>query len=249
MKAASVLCLGFCATLATAAGPQESGDTVSTSAGELKIIPINHATLALRYGGQTILVDPVGDKSRYAGLGKPQLILITDIHGDHFNQQVLTALCGDETKLVASAAVAEQLSEGLHKRTTVMSNGQHAVVGIPIEAIAAYNLSAERQKYHPKARGNGYVLTIGDKRVYISGDTEDIPEMRSLKNIDIAFVCMNLPYTMDVEQAAQAVRSFKPKVVYPYHCRGSDLNKFKELVRIEAGVEVRLRDWYTDAKM
>ncbi len=253
MKAASALCLGFCATfaavLATAAPPQESRDRISTSAGELTIIPINHATLALRYDGQTVLVDPVGDRSRYAGLEKPQLILITDIHGDHFNKEVLTSLCGEETKIVAPPAVAEQLPEQLRKRTTVLSSGQHAVAGLAIDAVAAYNLNPDRQKFHSKGRGNGYVLTIGGKRIYISGDTEDTPEMRSLKDIDIAFLCMNLPYTMDVEQAARAVRVFRPKVVYPYHYRGSDLKKFKELVGTDTGIEVRLRDWYAGARM
>ena len=118
------------------------------------------------------------------------------------------------------------------------------MAGVKIEAIAAYNLAAERQRYHPKGRGNGYVLTLGDKRVYVSGDTEDVPEMRALKDIDVAFLCMNLPFTMTVEQAAGAVRAFRPKVVYPYHCRGSDLEKFRQLVGTEPGVEVRLRDWY-----
>jgi L-ascorbate metabolism protein UlaG (beta-lactamase superfamily) len=107
-----------------------------------------------------------------------------------------------------------------------------------------YNLTAERLKFHTKGRGNGYVVTLGGKRIYLSGDTEDIPEMLALKNIDVAFVCMNLPYTMTVEQAARAVRAFRPRVVYPYHYRGSDLNKFKELVGTDAGVEVRLREWY-----
>jgi len=107
-----------------------------------------------------------------------------------------------------------------------------------------YNLTADRLKYHNKGRGNGYVVTVGGKRIYISGDTEDIPEMRALKNIDVAFVCMNLPYTMTEEQAASAVREFKPKIVYPFHYRGSDVEKFKKLVGEDSGVEVRLRDWY-----
>ncbi len=107
-----------------------------------------------------------------------------------------------------------------------------------------YNLTADRLKFHDKGRGNGYVLTLGGKRVYLSGDTEDILEMRALKNIDVAFVCMNLPYTMTVDQAASAVREFKPKIVYPYHYRGSDLEKFKTAVGSDLGVDVRIRDWY-----
>jgi L-ascorbate metabolism protein UlaG (beta-lactamase superfamily) len=127
----------------------------------------------------------------------------------------------------------------------VLTNGQTApLLGVQIEAVAAYNLTADRAKFHAKGRGNGYVLTLGDKRVYLSGDTEDIPEMRALKNIEVAFLCMNLPYTMTVEQAASAVRAFRPKIVYPYHCRGSDLGQFKKLVGEDSGVEVRIRDWY-----
>jgi len=254
MKAAFALGLGLCVILtarivSAAATEKEPRDSLSTSLGELSIIPINHATLALKCDGKTILVDPVGDKTQYTGLENPQVVLITDIHGDHFNKPTLEAICGPETRLVVPPAVAEQLPATLRQRATVLGNGSHAVVGFPIDAIAAYNLSPDRLKFHPKGRGNGYVLTIGGKRIYISGDTEDTPEMLALKNIDVAFLCMNLPYTMDVEQAARAVRAFKPRIVYPYHYRGSDLNKFKQLVGTDAGIEVRLRDWYAGSKM
>jgi L-ascorbate metabolism protein UlaG (beta-lactamase superfamily) len=113
-----------------------------------------------------------------------------------------------------------------------------------LEAIPAYNLTAERLKFHAKGRGNGYVLTLGGKRVYISGDSEDTPEMRSLKDIDVAFLCMNLPYTMSVVQAAGAIQAFRPRVVYPYHYRGTDLDRLKQLLANEKDIEVRLRDWY-----
>ena len=137
------------------------------------------------------------------------------------------------------------MPENLRKQTTALANGEtKSLHEIKIEAVPMYNLTPERLKFHNKGRGNGYVLTLGGKRVYISGDTEDIPEMRALKNIDIAFVCMNLPYTMDVNQAAGAVREFRPRIVYPYHYRGSDVEKFKSLVGNDRGVEVRLRDWY-----
>ena len=130
-------------------------------------------------------------------------------------------------------------------RTICVANGEtKSLLGLTVEAMPMYNTIPERTKFHPKGRGNGYVLTFADKRVYLSGDTEDIPEMRALKNIDVAFICMNLPYTMTPEQAAGAVREFRPKIVYPYHCRGSDLDKFKRLVSEVNGVEVRLRDWY-----
>ncbi len=255
MKSASALGLGFGLLIAAsgiwtrAATPQgPAADTIPTAAGELSIIPINHATLALRWDSKTILVDPVGDKGRYAKLQTPQVILITDIHGDHFSKETLAAVCGPDTRLVVPPAVAEQLPQDLRKQATVLSNGEHAETGVRVEAVAAYNLSPERQKFHSRGRGNGYVLSMGGKRIYISGDTEGVPEMLALNNIDVAFICMNLPYTMDVQQAAQAVLAFKPKMVYPYHYRGSDLNKFKELVGKDAAIEVRLRDWYTPEK-
>ena len=222
-----------------------SGDVIPAQDGNITVYPINHATLALQWSGTTIYVDPVGGAARFKGLPPPSLILLTDIHGDHLSKETLEALAKPETKLVAPPAAAEQLPSGLRERTTVLTNGQKGGIhGIPIEATAAYNTTPERQRYHAKGRGNGYVVTLGSKRVYISGDTEDTPEMRALKDIDVAFLCMNLPYTMTVEQAAEAVRAFKPKIVYPYHCRGSDLAKFKALVGAEAGVEVRLKDWY-----
>ncbi len=228
-----------------AAGAALTGDRVPTNDGDLIIHPINHATLALGWKNLTVYADPVGGASRFTGLPRPDLILITDIHADHFNVETLEALADDRAELVAPPAVAEQLPAALRKRTTVLTNGSSkSVMGLTIHALPMYNLTPERRQFHPKGRGNGYVATFGGKRVYLSGDTEDIPEMRDLKNIDVAFLCMNLPYTMTVEQAASAVRAFKPKIVYPYHYRGSDLNRFKELVGTDLGVEVRLRDWY-----
>jgi L-ascorbate metabolism protein UlaG (beta-lactamase superfamily) len=221
------------------------GDTIATSEGDLIIHPINHATFVLGWKGGTLYVDPVGGAKRFEGLPRPDLILVTDIHGDHLDGGTLEAVAGDKTALVVPSAVAEKLPEKLRKQATVLANGEtKSVSGVSIEAVPMYNLTADRLKFHSKGRGNGYVFTIGGKRLYISGDTEDIAEMRALKNIDVAFVCMNLPYTMTVEQAASAVREFKPKIVYPYHYRGSDTEKFKQLVGADSGVEVRLRDWY-----
>ena len=218
------------------------GDKIATRDGDLVVHPINHATFAMAWKDKTIYVDPVGGGKRFDGLPKPDLILVTDIHGDHLDAGTLEAIGGSAT-IVAPAAVAEKLPEKL--QTTVLANGEtKSVAGVSIEAVPMYNLTADRLKFHTKGRGNGYVVVLGGKRVYISGDTEDIPEMRALKNIDMAFVCMNLPYTMTVEQAAGAVREFKPKIVYPYHYRGSDTEKFKQLVGNDSGVEVRLRDWY-----
>ena len=137
------------------------------------------------------------------------------------------------------------MTEALKSKLVILKNGETKEIhGVKITAVPMYNLTTERLKFHDEGRGNGYVVEMGGKRIYLSGDTEDIPEMRSLKNIDIAFVCMNLPYTMTEAQAASAVREFHPKVVYPYHYRGSDLEKFKTLVGTDVGVEVRIRDWY-----
>lgn len=220
-------------------------ERIPGKAGDVTLFPIEHATLALQAGNHTVYVDPVGGATRFDGVPNPTLILITDIHGDHLNVGTLQALARERTPIVAPAAVVETLPAELKSHTTTLNLGQKTEAnGVPIEAIAAYNLTPERQRYHEKGRGVGYVLVLAGQRIYLSGDTEDIPEMRALKDIDVAFVCMNLPYTMTVEQAADAVRAFRPKRVYPYHYRGSDLAKFKELVGTDAGVEVRLLDWY-----
>jgi L-ascorbate metabolism protein UlaG (beta-lactamase superfamily) len=238
---ASCLLLGS----AQAAENKITGDTIATQDGDLIIHPVNHATFVLSWKGKTIYVDPVGGGQRFEGLPRPDLILVTDIHGDHLHPETLAAVAGEKATLVAPLAAAEKLPENLRKQTTALPNGQtKSLAGITVESVPMYNLTQERLNYHSKGRGNGYVLTIGGKRLYISGDTEDIPEMRALKNIDVAFVCMNLPYTMTPDQAASAVREFKPKIVYPYHYRGSDVEKFKTLVGSDHGVEVRLRDWY-----
>jgi L-ascorbate metabolism protein UlaG (beta-lactamase superfamily) len=221
------------------------GDALPTAQGNAILHPVNHSTVVLGWNALTIYTDPVGDATRFEGLPLPQLILITDIHGDHFNVETLKRLVRADTRLVAPQAVADQLPAEWRDRLTILTNAQTAsVCGVGIEAIPMYNTTPERQQYHPKGRGNGYVLTLADKRVYLSGDTEDIPEMRTLKGIDAAFVCMNLPYTMTVDQAASAVKAFKPKTVYPYHYRGSDLERFRRLLADEPGITVRIVDWY-----
>jgi L-ascorbate metabolism protein UlaG (beta-lactamase superfamily) len=241
----AVIILVLSGTLTCSADGTPTPDTIATEDGALKIFPINHATLALQWKDRTIYADPVGGAKAFQGLPKPDLILVTDIHGDHFSKETLAELAGPNTKLVCPAAVADQMTPDLRRSATILTNGQTGeLMGVKIEAIPMYNLTPERLKFHNKGRGKGYVVTLGGKRIYLSGDTEDIPEMRALKNIDVAFVCMNLPYTMTIEQAAQAVRAFKPRIVYPYHYRGSDINKFKELVGTDVGVDVRLRDWY-----
>jgi L-ascorbate metabolism protein UlaG (beta-lactamase superfamily) len=238
--------LGVAAALGGAASAADlTGDRIDTDQGPLVIHPISHATFAMAWDGKVIYNDPIGGAAAFQGLPKPDLILLSDIHGDHFDAATLEAVAEADTKLVAPAAVAEQLPQALRAKTTVLANGaKETVLGVMIEAVPMYNTTPDRLQYHTKGRGNGYVLGMGGKRVYISGDTEDIPEMRALKDIDVAFVCFNLPYTMTEEQAASAVKAFKPKIVYPYHYRGSDIDKFKSLVGQDEGIEVRVGDWY-----
>jgi len=227
-----------------------AADTVTTKNGPLEIYPVNHAAMVLKWNGTTVYVDPYGGVARVAEYAKPDLILITDIHQDHMDISTLQALDTKGTTLVVPQAVADLLPEALKKECRVLANGEKTTAReIEIEAIPMYNLPETGDAMHPKGRGNGYVLTLGGKRIYISGDTEDIKEMRALKHIDVAFVCMNLPYTMDVDQAASAVLEFKPAIVYPYHYRGqnglSDVHRFENLVNAgNSDIEVRLRNWY-----
>ncbi|GAA4807903.1 MBL fold metallo-hydrolase [Litoribaculum gwangyangense] len=216
----------------------------------LKIHPIEHASVVLEFGDLTIFIDPTLGATAYKDFNKPDFIVITDIHGDHMNIETLIALDLKTTKILAPKAVAEQLPEELKSNVVIINNGEiKNFVSFMIEAIPMYNLRQEALKFHEKGRGNGYVFTFSGERVYFSGDTEDIPEMRALKNIDKAFVCMNLPYTMTVESAASAVLEFKPKQVYPYHYRGqgglSDVEKFKSIVHeANPNIEVVQLDWY-----
>ncbi len=214
------------------------------SAGDMSFIPIKHATFVIKTKSATIYVDPVGDVQTFKKFPQPDIILITDIHRDHLAPDIIHSLKKKETIIVGPQAVVDKLKYGM-----TLNNGENKTIkDIHIEAIPMYNLTADREKYHPKGRGNGYVLTLNNKRIYISGDTEDIPEMRSLKNIDYAFVCMNLPYTMTVDRAASAVLEMEPEVVIPYHYRGkggfSDLEKFKRLVSKNKDIEVKLLNWY-----
>ena len=224
-------------------------DSIPTKLGQLTIQPVQHASLVLTVKGVTIYADPSG-ADNYKNIAPPTIILITDIHGDHFDVKTIEAVKTANTILVVPQAVADKLPATDKDHLVILANGSNVTQsGIAIEAVPMYNLPESATAMHTKGRGNGYVLGIGGKQVYISGDTQGIPEMRSLKDIDVAFVCMNLPYTMDVKEAADAVLAFKPKIVYPYHYRGqgglSDVNTFKSLV--EAGnkkIDVRLLNWY-----
>ena len=215
---------------------------------DITFTPIEHATMVIQTRESTIYVDPVGDVSRFAQFPKPDIILATHLHGDHFNPAVIASLKSKDTVVVGPKNVIDLLGYG-HP----LKNGEEATVkDIRIEALPAYNTTPGRMEFHPKDRDNGYVLNVDKKRIYISGDTEDITAIRGLKNIDFAFLCMNLPYTMTVEQAASAVLEMKPKKVSPYHYSGkngiSDLKGFKRLVGDDKDIEVLLLDWYYGKK-
>jgi len=238
-------CLCAMAVLTANTQAQSKQDRITTMDGDVEIFPVSHASFVMRWKEMTIVVDPVGDSGAYKAFPKANLVLLTDIHQDHLNLKTLSTVIREDVKIVAPSAVAAMLTPELRDRTVILTNGQNATIAaISVEAMPMYNTTQGRLNYHVKGRGNGYVLAIGKKRFYISGDTEDIPEMRALKNIDAAFLCMNLPFTMTVDQAASAVNQFKPKMVYPYHYRGSDLESFKKLIANGNGVEVRLLTWY-----
>jgi L-ascorbate metabolism protein UlaG (beta-lactamase superfamily) len=228
-------------------------DVVKTDVGDLKITPINHASLLLEWSGIAIYVDPTS-QGDYTGLPKANLILITDIHGDHMDPKAVAALKREgkpETLIFAPEAVGKTIGDAV-----ILKNGERrGVAGLAIggtmaiEAVPMYNLTrgpASGQLYHPKGRGNGYILTLGRMRprIYIAGDTECIPEMKALKTIDVAFMCMNLPYTQTPQEAAECVKAFRPAIVYPYHYRGQDPKVFADALKDEKGIEVRLRNWY-----
>lgn len=231
-----VLFIFLCMTLVLAR--QNNRETIHFS-------PISHATFVIETTGTCIYVDAVGESNLYEKFAEADIILITHTHRDHLSPETIGSLKTDKTIIVGPQTVIDELGYG-----TVLNNGETKQIGsVMIEAIPMYNLTKERQKFHPQGQGNGYVITLDDKRIYISGDTEDIPEMRELKDIDYAFICMNLPYTMTVEQAASAVLEMKPGVVIPYHYRGtdgfSDIEKFKELViSKDRDIEVKLLHWY-----
>jgi L-ascorbate metabolism protein UlaG (beta-lactamase superfamily) len=217
-------------------------EKIPTASGEIRITPIRHASLMIEMGEGVIHIDP-WSQGNYSGLPKAGLVLITDIHGDHLDPKALAEVRKADTKILAPGAAKERVPEA-----EVIRNGESKTVqGIQVEAVPMYNLQRGPQPgllFHDKGRGNGYVVTLGGKRLYFSGDTECVPEIKALKNIDVAFLTMNLPYTMPPDEAAACVKAFRPKVVYPYHYRGSDLKVFEEALKGEKGIEVRVRNWY-----
>lgn len=248
---AFALALLFSLTLIFTYAQRPPADREAIKGGELTIQPITHATLVLSFLNKNIYVDPTGGADAFKGLGAPDMILLTDIHGDHLEPKTIDAINTAHAVIVVPQAVADKLPATTDKsKLVILKNGDKTTqLGVSIEAIPMYNLPESPTAMHTKGRGNGYILNIGGKNVYISGDTADTPEMRALKNIDIAFVCMNLPYTMDVATAARGVLAFKPKIVYPYHYRGQDTNQFKALVNAgDPNIDVRLRNWYPSTK-
>lgn len=224
-----------------------SGDVFETPVGQVTIHPISHASFVMETPFGTIIVDPVGEVALYDGLPEPDLILITHEHGDHYNADTLAGLRSTNLQVITNPAVLDMLDNT--DNASALANGEEGTWGdVSIQAIAAYNTTEDRLNFHPQGRDNGYVVDLGGFRVYISGDTEDVPEMRALEDIDLAFVCMNLPFTMDVAAAADAVREFAPTAVYPYHYRGrdngtQDPQEFADLVGDAA--EVKMGPWYS----
>jgi L-ascorbate metabolism protein UlaG (beta-lactamase superfamily) len=203
----------------------------------LKITFLGHGTLMLDYNGWIIHVDPVSAEADYAALPPGDLILVTHEHGDHLDAAAVARITRPGTVIVANPAAAGKL-----RGAVVLRNGESTTAGsVKIEALPAYNTSPGRDRFHPKGRDNGYLLTIAGKRIYIAGDTEETPEMKALKNIDIAFLPMNQPYTMTPEQVAKAARAFKPRVLYPYHTGDTDTARLAALLEGK-GVEVRIRN-------
>jgi L-ascorbate metabolism protein UlaG (beta-lactamase superfamily) len=220
-------------------GPMQE-DTIPTSAGPLVITFVGHGTLMFRHGGKVIHLDPVGREADYATMPKADLVLITHEHGDHLDTAAVGTLRKAGTQVVVSPSC-----EGRVRGAEVMRNGEtREVAGIRVEAVPAYNLVHKRpdgQPFHPRGNGNGYILTFGNVRVYVAGDTENTPEMKALRGIDVAFLPMNLPYTMTPEMVADAARAFRPRILYPYHFGQTDPQALVRLLAGEAGIEVRVR--------
>ena len=229
--------------LASMAG-ELSKDIFSTSRGDLAITFVGHGTLMMEWGGLVIHIDPVMREADYAKMPKADLVLVTHHHGDHLDVTALEFVMKDESHAIMTEKCIEQLEN--FRGAIIMKNGDRQTLkGIGIEAVPAYNIEHKRpggDPFHPKGEGNAYVLEFGDTRVLIGGDTENIPEIKALEDIDIAFLPMNLPYTMTPEMVADAARAFRPKILYPYHFGRTDPEKLVELLRDEKDIEVRIRD-------
>jgi L-ascorbate metabolism protein UlaG (beta-lactamase superfamily) len=236
-----LLAILFLVPLNSTAGAQMKfeKDVIKTSSGDLGITFIGHGTLMFEFGGKVVHVDPWSNLADYSTTPKADIVLVTHDHRDHLDKKAIKQVSKDKTVVILTEACARQVRGG-----TVMKNGDvQTIEGIRLEAVPAYNIVNTRSEgvpFHPKGEGNGYVLTLGDTRVYVAGDTENIPEMENLKDIDVAFLPMNLPYTMTPEMTADAARKFQPKILYPYHYGQSDTAKIVQLLS-DTPIEVRIR--------
>lgn len=212
-------------------------DVYETSSGKLTLYFIGHGTLMIDFNGKIIHIDPCGMFADYSMLPKADIILVTHEHPDHFDPKAIDFISKGNTQIILNAATFDKLKKG-----DVLKNGdKKTLAGIEIEAVPAYNTTAGKEKFHPKGRDNGYVITFGNKRIYLAGDTENVPEMANLKNIDIAFLPMNQPYTMTPEQVADAANKFHPKILYPYHYGETDPASIVKLLANEKHIEVRVK--------
>jgi L-ascorbate metabolism protein UlaG (beta-lactamase superfamily) len=214
-------------------------DIIPTSAGDVAITFIGHGSLMMEFNSKIIHVDPFGELADYSKLPKADIVLITHEHEDHLDIKVLKNICTEKTVIVLTELCAAEVKGGI-----VMHNGEtREVGGLTVNAVPAYNIVNKRPNgslFHPKGEGNGYIITFGDTRIYIAGDTENIPEMKDFQNISIAFLPMNLPYTMTPEMVADAVRAFRPRILYPYHFGKTETSTIVDLLKDEE-VEVRIR--------
>ena len=228
------------ASVAIAAGATLEKDTLPMSGGDLEVTFVGHGSLYFAFGGKVIHVDPFGRLTDYGALPKADLVLVTHAHQDHLDAAAIAAIRKPGTRLLVAPAC-----EGKVEGATVLRNGESAtLLGVTVEAVPAYNLVHKRPDgtpFHPKGEGNGYVVTFGKTRVYVAGDTEAVPEMQALKAIDVAFLPMNLPYTMTPEMVADAVRLFRPRILYPYHFGDTDTPRLVALLADVKGTEVRIR--------
>lgn len=221
-----------------------TGDTLTTTNGDIVFHPVNHASFVMSWNGKWIYNDPVGGAGPYANWPRADLILVSHNHSDHYDPTALTALRGSNGVIIAPQAVYNGMSASLRSNTWVLAyNAATNVIGINVLAVPGYN------SYHAYGMNNAYVLTVGGKRIFTSGDTGDVPEIRAVTNIDVAFLCMNLPYTVNWLAATNVVRAMKPRVLYPYHYRDQGTTYtnpplFKQMLGLDPGVEVRLRNWY-----
>lgn len=243
LLAAPLLSLGLL-LLATAEAFSQAdfeADTITAAAGDLTITFIGHGTLMFGFDGKVIHVDPVGREADYGSMPDGDLVLVTHEHGDHLDPDAIAAIRKEGTVVVYSPSCQGRLDDAV----TMENGSRRTLAGFTIEAVPAYNLVHKRdggQPFHPKGNGNGYVITFGDLRVYVAGDTENTPEMKALEDIDIAFLPMNLPYTMTPEMVADAALAFRPRILYPYHFGRTDTDELVKLLEGVEDIEVRIRE-------